>query len=326
MARSSFSNAPWARPRAAGIFRAAPSKPGRRSKPRRAASCSRSRAGSGRPAHAHRRHAHRGIRHRDVAGRVRLRLPRRRRRAQRRALRRAMAGRTAVPRSLFQRRRDGAGRSAERPSRRADARRARQHRPLTCRGAITEFLDKQLREMRLSADVFVLRDGKMLLLKRSGGLGDGVWYLPGGIVEPERIRETPPRARHSRSQACISVSRSCCGSGTIPPRTASMRHTPHLRRSVPEGDIGAQPRAQRLPLDGAMEYAQRYCGEQAVAAAPQWAVWLHQVRRNCAIATEWLRRQAWTHHNGRGSRHGSLCIMRLLMADSRELTDPPTSP
>jgi hypothetical protein len=40
-----------------------------------------------------------------------------------------------------------------------------------------------------------------------------------------------------------------------------------------------------------MEYAQRYCGEQAIAAAPQWTTWLQQVRHNCELATDWLNRQ-----------------------------------
>lgn len=36
--------------------------------------------------------------------------------------------------------------------------------------------------MRLTADMFVIHDGEILLLCRSG-LGAGLWYIPGGIVE-----------------------------------------------------------------------------------------------------------------------------------------------
>src|SRR5690349_7786883 len=35
----------------------------------------------------------------------------------------------------------------------------------------------------LTADVFVVRGGTFLALERGPGLGEGVWYIPGGIVE-----------------------------------------------------------------------------------------------------------------------------------------------
>lgn len=37
-------------------------------------------------------------------------------------------------------------------------------------------------QMRLTADVFVLHDDEILLLRRRG-LSEGMWYIPGGIVE-----------------------------------------------------------------------------------------------------------------------------------------------
>lgn len=46
-----------------------------------------------------------------------------------------------------------------------------------------QFEDVQLRLMGLTADVFVVRDGKILLLKRQGGVGSGSWYVPGGVVD-----------------------------------------------------------------------------------------------------------------------------------------------
>ena len=36
----------------------------------------------------------------------------------------------------------------------------------------------------LTADMFVFRAGEFLTLERGPGLGEGVFYLPGGLVEP----------------------------------------------------------------------------------------------------------------------------------------------
>lgn len=46
---------------------------------------------------------------------------------------------------------------------------------------------------RLSAAIFVERDGKILVLKRAGGELSGAWYLPGGAVDEG---ETPEQAAH----------------------------------------------------------------------------------------------------------------------------------
>jgi hypothetical protein len=93
-----------------------------------------------------------------------------------------------------------------------------------------EFLDKQLREMRLSADVFVLRGGKMLLLKR---MGHRRGVVPAGRhVEPARTCAIRP-SETFEERACASRRRSCCASGTTLRRMASTRSTHHLRRSVP---------------------------------------------------------------------------------------------
>ena len=155
-----------------------------------------------------------------------------------------------------------------------------------------EFLDKQLREMRLSADVFVLRDGKMLLLKRRGGLGDGVWYLPGGIVEPgEDPRDAA--ARETLEESGLHIGQpELLRVWNYPAQNGIDATHASFAAICPEGDIVLSYEHSAFRWMEPMDYAQRYCGEQAVAAAPQWAVWLQQVRRNCAIATEWLRRQA----------------------------------
>lgn len=43
--------------------------------------------------------------------------------------------------------------------------------------------EHQLRNWGMTAEVFVVDDGELLLLRRTGA-GAGLWYVPGGIVEP----------------------------------------------------------------------------------------------------------------------------------------------
>lgn len=45
----------------------------------------------------------------------------------------------------------------------------------------------------LSAATYVERDGKILLLKRAGGEGTGLWWIPGGAVERDERPEDGAR-------------------------------------------------------------------------------------------------------------------------------------
>lgn len=45
----------------------------------------------------------------------------------------------------------------------------------------------------LSAATYVERDGKILLLKRAGGEGTGLWWIPGGAVERDERPEDAAR-------------------------------------------------------------------------------------------------------------------------------------
>ncbi len=45
----------------------------------------------------------------------------------------------------------------------------------------------------LSAATYVERDGKILLLKRAGGEGTGLWWIPGGAVERDERPEAAAR-------------------------------------------------------------------------------------------------------------------------------------
>jgi 8-oxo-dGTP diphosphatase len=154
-----------------------------------------------------------------------------------------------------------------------------------------EFLDNQLRVMRLSADVFVLRDGQMLLLKRSGGIGDGVWYLPGGIVEPgEDPRDAAARETHEEVGLRIAEPE-LLRVWSYPAQNGVDAFHASFAAMCPDGDVVLSHEHSDFRWMPPLEYAERYCGEQVAAAAPQWATWLRQVRRNCELAAAWLQRQ-----------------------------------
>jgi 8-oxo-dGTP pyrophosphatase MutT (NUDIX family) len=147
-----------------------------------------------------------------------------------------------------------------------------------------QFLDQQLRELRLTAEMYVMRDGKMLILKRQGGLGEGVWYLPGGVVEPgedpleaavrETLEESGLRVVEPRLMRVWSYR---AQNGVDAFHAAYFAH-------APEGDVvlSIEHSAHRWIEPAA--YAARYVSAEAEAALPQWASWMRGVRENCAIA------------------------------------------
>jgi len=154
-----------------------------------------------------------------------------------------------------------------------------------------EFLDKQLRLLRLTAEMFVIRDGKMLLLRRRGGIGDGVWYVPGGIVE----------AGEDPRDAAVRETLEECGLRVEEPELLRVWNYPaqngldafhalYAAESA-EGEVVLSEEHSAFRWTAPQEYADRYCGREAEEAAPQWARWLEQVRANCDLVAAWMQRR-----------------------------------
>lgn len=149
-----------------------------------------------------------------------------------------------------------------------------------------QFLDHQLRVMRLTAEMYVLRDGKMLLLKRAGTIGNGVWYLPGGIVEPgedpmdaavrETLEETGLTVHEPRLLRVWSYGAE---------NGLDAYHAAYIAEA-PAGDVTISDEHSAYRWMAPEEYVARYCGAQAEASAPQWSRWFAQVRINCALVGE----------------------------------------
>jgi 8-oxo-dGTP diphosphatase len=148
------------------------------------------------------------------------------------------------------------------------------------------FMDRQLREMRLTAEMFVLRDGKMLVLKRAGGLGDGVWYLPGGVVDQgedphdaavrETFEETGLRVRDPRLLRVWSY----------PAQNGLDAFHAAYVAEAPDGDVTLSVEHSAYRWLTPDEYVERYCAERLEAELPEWAGWLRNVRRNCELVRE----------------------------------------
>lgn len=155
--------------------------------------------------------------------------------------------------------------------------------------SVREDLDRYLSwRMRtqppLTAEVFVMRKGDALYLKRGAGLGEGLWYLPGGIVEQG---EDPAEAavRETFEETGLTIA------SPVPLRVWSYRdpagghdvfHATYVA-DAPEGNVVLSAEHTAWRWMQPHDWARRYASEAAEVAAPQWSSWLRQVRINCHL-------------------------------------------
>ncbi len=150
-----------------------------------------------------------------------------------------------------------------------------------------ELLDRQLRTMRLTAEVFVMRGEEMLVLKRGAGIGEGVWYLPGGIVDPgEDPRHAAIRETFEESGLRLDHAELVRVWGYPAQNGVDAFHATYVARA-PDGDVTLSSEHTAYRWITPQAYAERYCSESVVAAAPEWSRWLREVRANCASAAKW---------------------------------------
>ena len=131
--------------------------------------------------------------------------------------------------------------------------------------------------------MFVIRDGRFLTLERGPGRGEGVWYLPGGIVERG---EDPLTAavRETREETALEVRdvRILRVWTYATPEGHDTVHATFLG-SAPEGDVILSDEHTAFGWTTTTDYIARWCSEELEAAVPGYAGWIRQVRANCEL-------------------------------------------
>jgi 8-oxo-dGTP pyrophosphatase MutT (NUDIX family) len=147
--------------------------------------------------------------------------------------------------------------------------------------------------LRLTAEMYLFRGDEMLVLKRAGAVGRGIWYLPGGIVEPredpkeaairETLEETGLRAVGAELLRVWSYADPVDGHDIFHATYAALAE---------DGEVVISDEHSAARWMTPSAYCGRFWDEATERAAPQWSDWMHKVRANCAAAASWQERKA----------------------------------
>lgn len=140
----------------------------------------------------------------------------------------------------------------------------------------------------LCADMFVIRGGRFLVLTRGQGIGEGVDYIPGGLVE----------AGEDPMDAAIRETKEECGldlRDVVPLRTWSYSvpegwETTHVTfvGYSDEGDIVLTPEHTAHRWVTPDEYIQQTEAARHHERLPQFEGWFEQVRKSLDLVREYL--------------------------------------
>jgi 8-oxo-dGTP diphosphatase len=142
----------------------------------------------------------------------------------------------------------------------------------------------------LTADVFVVRGSTFLVLERGPGLGEGVWYIPGGIVErgedplDAAIRET----REETGLTLENVRLLRVWTYAPPGQTHHTVHATYVA-AAPIGDVCLSAEHTDFGWMTPTAYAAQWCSEELESVVPEWAGWIRGVRANCTLLDAELR-------------------------------------
>jgi ADP-ribose pyrophosphatase YjhB (NUDIX family) len=145
----------------------------------------------------------------------------------------------------------------------------------------------------LTADVFVVRAGKFLALERGPGLGEGVWYLPGGLVErgedpiAAAIRET----REETGLKLEDVRLLRVWTYGPPGETHHTVHATYVA-VAPTGEVSLSAEHTAFGWMTPSAYIAQWCNEELESFVPEWAGWIREVRANCTLLEDELRASA----------------------------------
>ena len=126
--------------------------------------------------------------------------------------------------------------------------------------------------MRSRSHIFLLRDGKILVLRQANGVW---WEQPGG--EP-KTGETPAAAaiRETMEETGLAIT-----------EPELLRCFAYAARA-PDGDVRLSEEHRSYEWMTADSYAARYCSDSIAASAPEWArIFLTEMRLNCVLFAKW---------------------------------------
>lgn len=153
------------------------------------------------------------------------------------------------------------------------------------------FEDTQLRVLGLTAEIYVVREGKLLLLKRQGGIGSGMWYIPGGVVEPG---EEPVVAaiRETREETGLDIT-NCEHLRTWNWSAQNNRDAYHVAyiAEEPSGEVVISHEHAGACWLTPDEYTERYLKPEFESVYPEFATWYRGVRQNVELARAWIERR-----------------------------------
>ena len=142
----------------------------------------------------------------------------------------------------------------------------------------------------LTADMFVIRDGRFLVLTRAGRLGGGVEYLPGGLVDPGEdpkdaaIRET--REETGLELTDVSLLRVWTYDVREGWDTVHATYVGH----APEADVVITDEHTAYRWVTPQEYVDQWCREDLEESFPAFSGWMRHVRDNCGLVAELIGR------------------------------------
>lgn len=135
----------------------------------------------------------------------------------------------------------------------------------------------------LTADVFVVRGDTFLALERGPGRGEGVWYVPGGGVDPG---EDPLDAavRETREETGLDVEdvRILRAWTYATPEGHDTTHVTYVAWA-PTGAVTISDEHTAFGWMTIEDYIARWCSEELEAIVPAYAGWIRQVRTNCEL-------------------------------------------
>ncbi len=143
----------------------------------------------------------------------------------------------------------------------------------------------------LTADMFVLDSDRFLVLKRApSGRGGGIWYLPGGLVEPgEEPLDAAVRETFEESGLLVTDARILRVWAYPTPEGHETTHATFVA-TAPHTDVALSVEHTAARWITPRDYITRYCSSDVEAAAGALAPWVIAVRHNCELVAQIIGR------------------------------------